>query len=306
VSAQLSDWREEMIHPRTARAVSLVDTILLPADALTNTSHYDVTISSPGPHASFATDIVFGTSLIHLNIGHINPDIKLAVLREPLSYRMLLESEKLPLSARTFMSADLSFSFPASKAGMDYWRMYYSNRGFADKILVFSRANNFGPGLGVDVVADDSGEMRFQLKIAEGTIQTLRLDEIVVASSSSIEDTHHFQNLKQLVAKNYIHRKDNVTSPVLLLAMCEQVEQLWALVSMSRMVYTDRYHPGVAARIFDVPMQTVAFSKQSVKLDGLMMLSNWSAVEMRDSDREAFGLLEGVLRDIHTAKKGIT
>ncbi|KAL7462643.1 hypothetical protein ACHAXS_003020 [Conticribra weissflogii] len=85
--------------------------------------------------------------------------------------------------------------------------------------------------------------------------------------------------------------------------MCEQVEQLWALISLSRMVYTDRYHPGVAARIFDVPMQTVTFRKQSVKLEGLMMLSNRSAAEMRESNREAFGLLEGVLREIHTTKE---
>jgi len=119
-------------------------------------------------------------------------------------------------------------------------------------------------------------------------VQTFPLSQIIFASSSAVEDARHFQKLRS--------KYDSAnTSGKSRFIVCEQVEQLWALVNMSHIVFTDRYHPGVAARIHDIPLKTIAYKSEQYKLSGLMKLSNVTVSEMKARNQEAFQLLSSVL-----------
>jgi polysaccharide pyruvyl transferase WcaK-like protein len=225
----------------------------------------------------------------------ITPKTKLVVVREPNSYKVM--EGKVPNATKLFMGADLSFSFPVSRASLEYWERYYTTLGYAGSTLVFSRANNFGKGVKIispDNYKDNHTVHLEVLSSRGGSFQeSFPLSQIVFASSSVIEDWGHFQTL----AKDYgPKQKSTKTSFV----MCEQVEQLWALIKISRAVFTDRYHPGVAARIHNVPMQVLVYKSEQHKLAGLMQLSNTSAVEMRNLNQEAFQLLLGFLQQYTT------
>jgi len=295
VTAQLSDWLRGKLDPNSSRNAALVDKILLPSDKV-NRSDFDVVISAPGPTLNNKSpDIVFGASIRPYQIQEIrkliNPSAKLIVTREPLSYERL--QGKVSNTTKLFMGADLSFSFPFSEALLNYWDRHFRQKGYAGSTLVFSRKNNFGKNGGVSITSNNSNST-VHLKVGESheygrsEFKTFPLSQIIFASSSAVEDASHFQTLSE--------KYDSAnTSGKSRFIVCEQVEQLWALVNMSQFVFTDRYHPGVAARIHDIPLKTIAYKGEQYKLSGLMKLSNVTVSEMKAMNQEAFQLLSSVL-----------
>jgi len=301
VTAQLSAWRGGEVHPNSARNVALVDDILLPTDNV-NASDFDVVISAPGPGAKLSADVIFGATIPTkvLRRKQIQPTTKLIVAREPLTYEAVLGSisrGKATHATKVFMGADLSFSFPASVAALNYWDRYFRELGFAGSTLVFSRANNFGEGKGVSISGKlKKSHVRLQVRWSSNHsyFKTISLDRVVFASSSIIEDGYHFQDLN----KKYSTSANGSRNSRFI--VCTQVEQLWALVRISRIVYTDRYHPGVAARIHNVPLKLLVYPREQQKLDGLMELSNMTATELKSLNQEAFQMLRDALHEYKT------
>jgi hypothetical protein len=292
VTAQLAQWRGGEIHPHSARNVALVDDILMPQDSA-DASAFDVLISAPGPNADGTADVIFGASMGIFGDFRLSRTTKLIVAREPLTYEAVLK--KATNATKVFMGADLSFSFPASDVAFRYWDGHFRRRGYAGSTLIFSRSNNFGKNKGVDISGDGpNGSVHLQIHGSSGQAhnETFPLPQVVFASSSIIEDGDHFQHLRN----KYSTPAEKISRFV----VCEQVEQLWALVAMSKYVFTDRYHPGVAARIHSVPLKTLVYPREQQKLAGLMKLSNMTVSEMKLLNDEAFRLLHDVLKEYKT------
>lgn len=205
----------------------------------------------------------------------------LVVTREPLSYQF--SQKEANKQAELFMSGDLSFSFRPAQSALQFWVDYYTEQGFDGRPLIFSRANNFGHG--VKINQSKSVHLKTISSLSQMHPQTLESStKYVFASSSDIEDKAHFDELRR---KYSIHRKQ--------LVMCKSVEQLWALISIASHVYTDRYHPGVAAHIHGVPFSVLDYPGEQVKLKGLSQSARLTGDEVRELNRVAFNKLDNLL-----------
>jgi hypothetical protein len=100
-------------------------------------------------------------------------------------------------------------------------------------VLIFSRNNNFGDGLGVEISRNT-----IYIRTQENAKQNVRIpiNSAVFASSDVVSDSKHFSVLESQfeVDKNK-------------LVMVQTPEELFTLLKQANHVYTDRYHPGVAS-----------------------------------------------------------
>jgi hypothetical protein len=333
----------QKVHPRTAREHMLVHKIISREkyySTIHNDNHndFDAVILAPGPWKPclqksqwphLMIDIYFGGSFVadpscaSNNNGSNNnepllpPDLlertQLIVTREPASYEWIQQhihatSSKSKNTPNLIMGADLSYSYRPSRAAIDYWSDYYrsyqdENYSYTNQILVFSRSNNFNTG--VRILGGGGGNPKAMLKVGNGSKVIVPLSQVVFASSSDIEDTQHFEFLQS----NYhlrlgLEKQQQQQQQVV---MCTSVEQLWGLLlalGPQGHVYTDRYHPGVAAHILGVPFTTLSYPDEQIKLKGLAALTAAKTPrELKQLNDEAFAALDHYLAATLQARK---
>jgi len=297
VTAALSNWMkgaENRLHYRTSREMTYIDQITAKNWAALNPDDYTAVIAAPGPwqpcwyskQFPHSVDIFFGGSFQNQQTCNLQSS-RLIVSREPLSHQFALKHAANSTTAQLFMGADLSFSFHTTKSALDYWIEYYTQSGYSGMSLIFSRKNNFGHG--VKIVED-----KVELNLGRGETKILQLSDVTFASSSDIEDSEHFKQL---------HEQHSI--PAQQLVVCKSVEQLWAIITVSSYVYTDRYHPGVAAHKLSVPFSVLDYPKERVKLTGLSNLVHkrkLTAQDMQALNCQAFDMMDKLLAELYTRK----
>ena len=136
------------------------------------------------------------------------------------------------------------------------------------------------------------------VKLMNGTKLTLNTSHVVFASSSDVEDAQHFEFLRDEYP--YVFRQlENGDGTVESggkrlqhrdpLVLCQSVEQLFALVSIADHVYTDRYHPGIAAHMFNIKLTVLSYGSEQLKLNGLAeMTEKYTPQEFRRWNQNSF------------------
>lgn len=341
ITAALSEWRPltstQKVHPRTAREHMLVHKIISREKYYStfhndndNHNDFDAVILAPGPWKPcllksqwphLMIDIYFGGSFVadpscpsntnsdssSNNELLLPPDLleftQLIVTREPASYEWIqkhlyatsssFKSKKTP---KLIMGADLSYSYRPSRAAIDYWSDHYRSYQDEIQILVFTRENNFNTGVRI---LGGGGNPRVMLKVQNGSKITVPLSQVIFASSSDIEDSEHFKWLQS----NYRLVEEQERQVV----MCTSVEQLFGLLlglGPQGHVYTDRYHPGVAAHTLGVPFTTLSYPAEQIKLKGLAELTATKTPrELKHLNGKAFAALDHYLATTLQARK---
>lgn len=87
--------------------------------------------------------------------------------------------------------------------------------------------------------------------------------QVVFATSSAIEDATMFVDWKYQYHDRF--QEDQFV-------VCETVEQLFGLISHASHVYTDRYHPSVAAHRLGIDFTVLRYPQEQSKLSGLYEL----------------------------------
>jgi hypothetical protein len=83
---------------------------------------------------------------------------------------------------------------------------------------------------------------------------------------------------------------------------------LWGLLrGRPQHVYTDRYHPGVAAHILGIPFTTLSYPAEQIKLKGLAELTTTKTPhELKQLNDQAFAALDqslSTLAQVHARNK---
>lgn len=317
VTAVLSQWlkgKENQLGFRSVREHALIDTVIPspPGNSYDRimeevAKDHDAVILAPGPwmicHLSdywpYRIDVFMSGSIIFQDetcnlterLSLWGPS--LVAVREPYSFDLLHEAipgqAKTSLLASTpslswtdnaVMSGDLTYSFEPAKGTLDYWKRVYAS--YRKRTLVFVRASNADNILSIRGATVELTTL-FVNKVS------LPSNTLVFATSSSLEDSLWMQKWKQL----YPHFQDHQ------FVECGTVEQLFGLISQAKHVYTDRYHPGVAAHLFNTPFTVLDYRQERGKLIGLYkIVSNQITPQTirNNYNQQAFQLLRDTLR----------
>ena len=215
--------------------------------------------------------------------------LKFLAVREEVSFdkatRMMdphFEDSKLVLSG------DISFSYQALEPEVNAFKKQFQDSlgTFLEKtnwVLIFSRENNFGKNKGI-FIENNMVKIR---TIEEKDIE-FNCDDVVFASSSDLEDNEHMKNMRSAYAFN---RNRLVTF--------DSIEEMWALISLSPHVVTDRYHPGIAALIVGAKLTLTKYPNENVKMSGLNRMQHYGREEIRKMNEKAFDRL---LQIVHKPK----
>ena len=155
---------------------------------------------------------------------------------------------------------------------------------------------------GIEYGENDSTSVRLVVKLLNGTKTTLNTSHVIFASSSDIEDSKHFEFLRDEYPHIFRqrHRGSEGGSGIVHrdpLVLCQSVEQLFALVSLADHVYTDRYHPGIVAHMFNVPLTVLSYGSEQMKLNGLAeMAEKYTPQELQALNKNAFDRLHQFLQ----------
>jgi polysaccharide pyruvyl transferase WcaK-like protein len=328
VTAALSGWiegAERRLSFRSVREHDKLDYILSWEEfqawqvnsSVTNTAAqpppplYDIVILAPGPwkvcqlrqHVwnNRRLDVLFGGSIIaepktvggpsctlQSRMKKWNPD--LVAVRETKSFQRL---QPLFNSQTLALSGDLTHSFQLAPASFDYWKRHYQSFGLSKKFhIVFPRANNAQQSVSFQsrsIVLETWGDDDDNNNDTNSTV-TLPAESVIFASSSAIEDDRIFQDwMYQYHTLFQAHQ----------FVICDTVEQLFGLIANAQHVYTDRYHPGVAAHRLGVDFSIMRYEEERDKLLGLRDLvykKGYSAESIRDEhNAKAFAMLGTIL-----------
>jgi hypothetical protein len=305
ITAVLSRWLErpeQRIGSGSVREHALIDVIHRHA-SLDNLSmqDYQAVILAPGPwrlcllqeHWPYHIDIFMSGSILPeqqmIQPGRGDCDLSkrfkswnpsLVVVREPYSLGLLQEVQALE-GVTTYMSGDLSNSFQPVNSTLNYWKGMYQK--LDQRILIFARGSNaenvvLAKGWNIELTTLMNGNV------------SLPATKVIFATSSPLEDAAWMLEGQQ----NFAHMQEHQ------FVQCHTVEQLWALISQSTHVYTDRYHPGVVAHLFGKPVTVLEYKEEQSKLVGLAQLAasqKYSPVAIRNEyNAHAFQLLRDTLR----------
>jgi hypothetical protein len=323
ITAALSGWLEgpeKQLSYRSVREHDKIDHILSMEGLLSNATNinedYDLIVLAPGPwklcrllnvvwKKPFRIDVLFGGSIMaESSIEGSNAEScvlesllkiwrpQMVAVRETISFRKLQLSKGSifgPNSPIISMSGDLSHSFRYSSATLEYWKNIYgdSTRYPANMSLIFPRANN----------AEQSVSFKGRTVVIEtwtmnesNSSVVLPGQQVIFATSSAIEDFSVFQDW---MYKHYNRFKPHQ------FVTCDTVEQLFGLISNAQHVYTDRYHPGVAAHVLGIEFSIIRYEEERDKLIGLRDLvykEQYSASTVHDEfNAKSFDILEGIL-----------
>lgn len=126
-----------------------------------------------------------------------------------------------------------------------------------------------------------------QIRTILGLLKEYPVDSVMFASSSDIEDHDHLINLEEEFG---VKKSHTVTM--------NSIEEMWSLVKMAPHVYTDRYHPGVAAVIQGTPFTIISFPSEAIKLAGLYRMSTtYTVEEIEEMNKKAFDKLAQIIID---------
>ena len=145
-----------------------------------------------------------------------------------------------------------------------------------DWVLIFSRENNFGVNGGIKIKDDN----KVYVQTLDHHIQVYDIDKVVFASSSGLEDETHMENIRK---KWKIPRSRMIT--------CSTIEEMFALISLSPHVISDRYHPGVAALVLGVKLTVTKYRGEIVKMTGLWRMQKYKKEEVVEMNEKAFSAL---------------
>jgi polysaccharide pyruvyl transferase WcaK-like protein len=324
-TAALSGWLEgpeKQLSFRSVREHGKIDHILTMEELLSNSTRinevYDVVILAPGPwklcrlrkdvwkKQPFRIHVLFAGSIIsepansepcrmHAVLKKWNPT--LIAVRETRSYRKL---QALGLQDTIVtMSGDLSHSFSYAPATFEYWRKIYgdTSRYSANMSVIFPRANNVEQSTSF---LDRNVILQTWNNDDTDSAVTLPGHQVIFATSSAIEDWTVFQD--------WMHKYHNRVQAHQFV-VCDTVEQLFGLISHAQHVYTDRYHPGVAAHALGIDFSIMRYEEERDKLIGLRDLvykDQYSAQAIHDTfNAKAFEFLEGILEGAAFQMNGI-
>ncbi|KAG7366306.1 polysaccharide pyruvyl transferase [Nitzschia inconspicua] len=321
----LSGWlegHEKQLSYRSVREHDKIDRILTMDTLLSNKTaindEYDLVMLAPGPwkpcrlrddvwrNKSFRIHVLFAGSIISepdpckLEDVFKEWNTRVIVVREPRSLSKLQLLSKSYLNAYDpilSMSGDLTHTFRYSTATFEYWNQIYrdTTKYPSNVSIIFPRANN----------AEQSISFKSRSVVLEtwdkddsNSSVTVPSNQVIFATSSAIEDSTVFQDW---MYKYYDRFKQHQ------FVICDTVEQLFGLISTAQHVYTDRYHPGVAAHVLGVDFSILRYEEERDKLIGLRDLvykEKHSAESIRDSfNTKAFAILDDALEKAALKKK---
>jgi len=222
---------------------------------------------------------------------------QLIAVREPLSYQKL-QSLSFPATAQTILSADLTHSIQLAPASLEFWKEYYNDPDlYRNMYIVFPRANNAKQS-----IAFKGRKVVLEVWTEENNNSTVTLQgqNVVFATSSAIEDENMFLDwMYQYYDRFKVHQ----------FVVCNTVEQLFGLISNARHVYTDRYHPGVAAFAQGIDFTILRYEQERTKLIGLRDMvykDKYAAAAVRgELNAKAFAQLGSLLKKASRGKRKV-
>ena len=277
--------------------------------------NYDVAIIAPGPtinelnHCFGPKDIdgnvihnvslvyfgvSFGQTRINLMYEKHKYCLELIAAREPVSF----EYAKQVLPKRSsdqfdlLLSGDMSFSYldgpyvPPVDVPTLYPQIFSAISQFKetaanDWVLIFSRENNFGPGLGVNIIGK-----KVYVTTSSSEKQTYDLDKVIFGSSDENQDSKHLRLLRRQYG-----------IPPTQTVVVRSVEEMFCLISYSNVVVTDRYHPGVASFMLGKKVILTMYKQEGVKMAGLKSMMTYTQSKIRELNRKALKKLLKVITD---------
>jgi len=265
-----------------------------------NPDNYHAVIFAPGPwNVEFferdawknRIDIFFGGSFMDRNVTRMGEIItkiskpSLVVTREKESMKKFEEATKpFDFDTKFMLSGDLSHSLEFSEATMEYWKRDWKRQNLVGKKLVFVRANN---QMNYKVLPK---ERKFQVVTLDGESVTLDVDDVILATSAAIPeegDIAYFDMIK--VEWQEFFRPEQFQ-------LLDNVENMWALISVSDEVITDRYHPAVAAHRLGKPLTVMRYGHEMTKMAGVKeVVATKTAEELRELNTEALRALQETL-----------
>jgi hypothetical protein len=331
VTVALSDWKPLpwKVHARTTREQEMVARMSSQNYSLYSPSDYDLIVLAPGPWKLCElqqrwpyprVDVMLGGSFMSDSSCQEQQQqqsqeellssyyqTELVVAREPISYEFAQNhvNKNTKSSFQVLLGGDFSYSYRPALAALEYWQDYYQQRRLQGSIVIFSRSQNFAKGVRIKKNRDNEGYTillklvngeKVQLDTSSATHQPSR---IVVASSSDVEDASHFEWLHGAYPGLFNVDFAFEDRPVHLI-LCRSVEELWGLIGHASKVYTDRYHPGVAAHILNVEFDVLSYPAEQVKLNGLAQITkarNMTPAILQRANQRAFERVRGLLRD---------
>ena len=330
ITAVLSNWKPtlvEKMHSRTVQVQGYIDEFQT-FESQPPPSSSTIVVVAPGPWKiceltqkwTHKIDIFLGGSFMWDPLCNEHSEweskawavvkaSRLVVVREPASYKLAEEKQIPSTTTSLLLGADFSYSLEINKASQAYWKQYYdhysetylvgrkSNAREAHgadtatkphRSVIFSRNNNFGRGVRI------SHGDQVLLKVPNRSVVNLPLSDVIFATSSDIEDAGHFAFLQ----KTYRGLHDAQ------MIQCQSIEQLFGLLSSTLVdhVYTDRYHPGVAAHLQGKSFSVLDYPAEQIKLDGLAALTastgtsnHNTAQSLKAMNDQAFQMLDAVI-----------
>ena len=110
---------------------------------------------------------------------------------------------------------------------------------------------------------------------------------MLFASSDRHEDTQHLLNLRK---KHNVHKLNTI--------LLNSVEEMFALISLSIHVVTDRYHPGVATSILGKKLTIIMYKAEHVKMQGLHAMRKYTPSSIKLMNDRAFDALFSILSGV--------
>lgn len=304
ITAVLSRWLErpeQRIGSGSAREHALIDVILHSSSLEYHLSmkDYQAVLLAPGPwrlcplqeYWPYHIDVFMSGSILpeqpdrdcDLSKRFKSWNPSLVVVREPFSLGLLQGIPSLD-GVAMYMSGDLSHSFQPVDSTLNYWKSIYRN--LDQRILIFARGSN-----AENVLHTTKGSTTIELTTLMDGKLSFPAMKVIFATSSPFEDGAWMQSFQQ---QNIAHYQEQQ------FVQCQTVEQLWALISASTHVYTDRYHPGVIAHMFGKPVTVLEYKEEQTKLVGVAQLTasqTYSPVAIRNEfNVQAFQRLRDTLR----------
>ena len=315
------------LHTSSVREQVLFDNIVTYKDnEFLNPDNYHAVIFAPGPwNVEFferdawknRIDIFFGGSFMDRNVTRMGEIItkiskpSLVVTREKESMKKFEEATKpFDFDTKLMLSGDLSHSLEFSEATMEYWKRDWKRQNLVGKKLVFVRSNN---QMNYKVLPE---ERKFQVEALDGENVTLDVDDVILATSAAVPeegDIAYFDMIK--VAWQGFFRPEQIQ-------LLDNVEKMWALISSSDEVITDRCefsfflhdylailkihshiafcnnqdHPAVSAHRLGKPFTVMRYDLESIKVTGAKeVAATTTTEEVRELNTKALRALQETL-----------
>jgi len=270
---------------------------------------YDVIIAAPGPtvnHFKYCfedkevpteniTTIWFGVSVSERDALVFEKQqgcLSLIALREPKSLEKVTAwSRQWPVKSKhveLILSGDLSFSYSPEIGEVNRQKARFSrllqpllsSKSKDDWALIFSRSDNFGRGEGI-WIEDGVVYITTILDVKK----KYDIENVVFASSSDFDDHDH---MKRFRTAFHMHGDRVIT--------CRTVEEMFAIISMSPEVVTDRYHPGVAALMLGTKLTITKYPAEEIKMQGLLQMSSYKEEDIEEMNEKAFSSLLNIIQ----------